>query len=217
MPLQPVLPDFPFSKWGLDFISPINPPSSVGQVFILTDRDYFTKWDKVVPLKHSTNDQVISFLENNIFSKFGLPLEIITDNGPSFISANMTQFLANLGVKNFTSSAYYPQGNGQAESTNKNMVRIVKRLIEDKPHQWHTLLTYALWVDQTTTKVNTGCTPFQLVYGQESLLPIELEISSLRLMLQIKELSSSDVSQRVNALLDLEEQRMFASDNIKKR
>jgi transposase InsO family protein len=54
---------------------------------------------------------VISFLENNIFSRFGLPLEIITDNGPTFISAKI-QVLDKLGVKHFTSSTYYPQGNG---------------------------------------------------------------------------------------------------------
>jgi hypothetical protein len=67
MPLQPLLPDFPFSKWGLDFIGSINPPSLAGQVFILIATYYFTKWDEFVPLKHSTDDQVISFLENNIF------------------------------------------------------------------------------------------------------------------------------------------------------
>jgi hypothetical protein len=44
MPLQHVLPDFPFSKWGLEFIGPINPPSSVGKFFILTTTYYFTKW-----------------------------------------------------------------------------------------------------------------------------------------------------------------------------
>jgi hypothetical protein len=37
MPLQPVLPDFPFSKWGLDFIGPINPPSSVGHVLYINN------------------------------------------------------------------------------------------------------------------------------------------------------------------------------------
>jgi hypothetical protein len=166
MPLQHVLPDFPFSKWGLDFIGLINPPSSVGKVFILTTTYYFTKWNEVVPLKHSQDEHVISFLETNIFSKFNIPLEIITYNGPTFIYANLTQFLAKLGVKHFTSSAYYPQGNGQAESTNKNMVIIIKRLIEHKPRQWHALLTYALWEDHTTTKVSTCCTPFQFVYGQ---------------------------------------------------
>jgi hypothetical protein len=56
MSLQPVLLEFPFSKWGLDFIGPINPPSLVGQVFILTATYYFTKCVEVVPLKHSTYD-----------------------------------------------------------------------------------------------------------------------------------------------------------------
>jgi hypothetical protein len=217
MSLRPVLPDFPFSKWGLDFIGPINPPSSTGQHFILIGTNYFTKWAEVVSLKHSTDDQVISFFKNNIFSKFGLLLEIITDNGPAFIYAKLTQFLTNLGVEHFTSSTYYPQGNGQAESTNKNLVRIVKRLIEDKPHQWHTLLTYSLWEDRTTTKVRTCFTPFHLVYGQEAIFPTELELSSLRLMLHVKELNYSDVSQRMNALLTLEEQRTFSLGNTKRR
>ena len=103
MLLQPVLPKFPFSKWGLDFIGLINPPSSAGHVFILTTTDYFTKWTEVVPLKHSQDEQVIYFLETNIFSRFGLPLEIITDNGLAFIYAKLAQFLAKLGVKHFTS------------------------------------------------------------------------------------------------------------------
>jgi hypothetical protein len=61
------------------------------------------KWTKVVPLKHSQDEKVISFLETNIYSIFDLTLEIITNNGPSFISAKMAQFLAKLGVKHFTS------------------------------------------------------------------------------------------------------------------
>jgi hypothetical protein len=217
MPLQPVLPDFPFSKWGLDFIGPINPSSSVGHIFILTTTYYFTKWTEVVPLKHAQDEQVISFLESNIFSRFGLPIEIISDNGPTFISGKLTQFLNKFGVKHFTSSTYYPQGNGQVESTNKNMVKILKKIINDKPRQWHTLLTYALWADRTTTKTSTGHTPFQLLYGQEAIMPVELELTSLRLALQAEELNSTDIPQRIHALLALEEQRSFALENLKKR
>jgi hypothetical protein len=64
--------------------------------------------------------------------------------------------------------------------------------------------------------VSTGCTPFQLVYDQESILPTEMELSSLRLMLQVEELNSSNISQRIIVLLALEEHRTFALDNIKR-
>ena len=63
MPLQPIIPDFPFSKWGLDFIGPINPPYFVGHVFILTNKYYFTKCTEAVPLKHKKDEQVIYFVE----------------------------------------------------------------------------------------------------------------------------------------------------------
>jgi len=165
MPLQPVHPDFPFSKWGLDFIGPINPPSSAGHVFILAATKYFTKWTEVVPLKHAQDEHVISFLESNIFSRFGLPLEIVSDNGPAFISSKFTQFLSKFGVKHFTSSTYYPQGNGNAKSTNKNLINFFKRIIDDKPRHWHTLLIYVLWVDRTITKSSNGHTPLKLLYG----------------------------------------------------
>jgi transposase InsO family protein len=156
-------------------------------------------------------------LESSIFSRFGLPLEIIYDNGPTFISAKFTQFLNKFGVKHFTSSTYYPQGNGKVESTNKNLIKILKKIINDKPHQWHTLLIYALWEDRTTTKTSIGHTPFQLLYGQEVVMPVELELNSLRLAMQDEELNSTNIPQRINALLALEEQRIHALENLKKR
>jgi len=75
------------------------------------------------------------------------------------------------------------QGNAQAESTNKNLIKILKRIIYDKPRQWHTLLTYALWADRTTTKSSTSHNPFQLLYGQESIMLVELELTSFILAL----------------------------------
>jgi hypothetical protein len=65
--------------------------------------------------------------------------------------------------------------------------------------------------------VSIGCTPFQLVYGQEAILPTEMELFSLRLMFHVKELNSFDVSRRMNELLALEEKMTFSLDNIKKR
>jgi hypothetical protein len=62
-------------------------------------------------------------------------------------------------MKHFTSSTYYPQRNKQAESMNKKLIEILKRIINDKPCQWHTLLTYTLWENRTTTNMS-GHTPF---------------------------------------------------------
>jgi hypothetical protein len=217
MPLLPVLLDFPFSKWGLYFIPPINPPSYAGHNFILTTTYYFTKWTDVFPLKNAHDEHVINFLESNIFSRFSLPLEIIYDNGPTFISAKFTQFLNKFGVNHFTSSTYYPQGNGKVDSKNKNLIKILKKIINENPHRWHTLIVYSLWADQTTTKTSIGHTPFQLLYGQEAIIPIKLELNSLRLALQDKELNSTSIPQIINALLSLEEQRRHALENLKKR
>jgi hypothetical protein len=113
-------------------------------------------------------------------------------------------------VKHFTSSTYYPHGNGQTESTNKNLFKILKKIIDDKPCQWHTLLMYALWEDQINTKSSTIHTPFQLLYGQEVIMHVELKLTSLRLVLHVEELNTTYISQRINALLALEEQRNHA-------
>jgi hypothetical protein len=108
MPLHPILPDFPFSKWGLEFVGPINHPSSTGHIFSLTAKDYFTKWIEVVPLKRAQYEQIIFFLETNIFSHFGLPIVIIFYNGLAFIFGKLTEIINKFGVKNFTSSTQYP-------------------------------------------------------------------------------------------------------------
>jgi hypothetical protein len=85
----------------LYFIEPINPSSFVGHIFILTATNYFTKWTEAVPFKHAQDEQIISFLESNIFSHFGLPIKIIYNNGPTFTFGKLTQFLNKFGVKHF--------------------------------------------------------------------------------------------------------------------
>jgi len=97
------------------------------------------------------------------------------------------------------------------------VIKILKRIIDDKPRQWHTILIYTIWSYRTTTKSSTGHTPFKLLYGQEVIILVDLEINSLRLALQVEELNSSNISQRIDALLALEEQIKHALENLRKR
>ncbi|HEX4851450.1 MAG TPA: transposase family protein, partial [Puia sp.] len=166
----------PFAQWDLDFIGVINPPSSAGHKFILTVTDYCTRWTEATYCKFSTTEVVIKFLEENIITRFGMPYSLVCDNGPAFSSLKFSKWAFEYGIILRFSSNYYPQGNGLAESTNKILLDIIKRLIAKSPREWNTLLRYALWVDRTKFKIALGSTPYHLVYGTNPILPVNLRI-----------------------------------------
>ena len=80
MPLQPQILIEPFEKWALDFIGPIHPPSQ-GKKYILVCTDYVTKWVEAKPLPRATEQTMVNFLFEEIFVRFGVPREIVTDQG----------------------------------------------------------------------------------------------------------------------------------------
>ena len=71
LPLQPIMVEGPFMKWGLDFIGEIHPASSAQQKWILTAIDYFTKWIEAIPTRNATDSVIIRFLEGHILSQIG--------------------------------------------------------------------------------------------------------------------------------------------------
>jgi transposase InsO family protein len=104
----------PFQKWGLYFIGEIHPHSNAQHKWILTAADYFTKWVEVIPTRNATDSTVISFLEENILSRFGCPRKIVIDNAQAFKSMAMIRFCQKYNIVLGHSMAYYPQGNGLA-------------------------------------------------------------------------------------------------------
>jgi hypothetical protein len=70
----------PFEQWGLDIIGEITPNSSQLHKYILTAIDYFTRWTKISLLKYVNENHVISFLEQNIITRFGIPSSLVFDN-----------------------------------------------------------------------------------------------------------------------------------------
>ena len=68
------------------------------------------------------------------------------------------------------------------ESSNKSLVRIIKKLLEGNKRAWHTKLKYALWADKISTKIAIGMTPFKLVYGAETIFPVSLDLPVMKLL-----------------------------------
>jgi transposase InsO family protein len=145
----------------------------------LVATDYFTKWTEVVPLRNMTHREVISFVQEHIIYRFGVPQTLTTDQGPSFMSHQFREFVESMKIKLLNSSPYYAQANGQAEASNKVLIMIIKKRIKENTRKWHEKLSKALWAHRTSRHGATKVTPFELVYGQEAVLPVEIGFQSL--------------------------------------
>jgi hypothetical protein len=156
---------WPFRGWRLYFIGEIHPGSSKGHRIILVATDYFTKWTEAVPLRHMTHWEVISFVLEHIIYRVGVPQTLTTDQGPSFMSHQFREFAESMKIKLLNSSPYYVQANGQAETSNKVLVKIIKKRIKDNPRRWHEKILEALWAHRTSRHGATKITHFELVYG----------------------------------------------------
>ena len=107
--------------------------------------DYFTKWTEAVPLKKITHKEVIECITDRIIHRFGIPQTLTTDQGTSFVSKEVREFVELYKIKLLNSSPYYVQANGQAEFSNKTLIKLIKKKIEENPRRWHEVLSEALW------------------------------------------------------------------------
>ena len=103
-----------------------------------------------IPLKVASSDVIIEFIDQFIIIRFGLPTTLMFDNASYVSRNNMIEFSLKRGFKLKYSANYYPQGNGLEKSTNKNLIRIIKRTVDQSQKNWHKSFTFSLWVDQIT-------------------------------------------------------------------
>ena len=130
-----------------------------------TQMDFDNHWlfhqvDRSHPFQNSTDLVITKFLETNILSKFGCPRKIITDNAVAFKSKRMVEFCHKYDITLGHFTAYYPQGNGLVGSSNKILVNIFKKLLEENKKSWHNKLVHALWVGRLTSQKSINMSPY---------------------------------------------------------
>jgi hypothetical protein len=177
--LHPIIKPWPFRRWALDFVGQIHPASSKGHRFMLVTMDYFMKWTEVVLLKNMMHREVIQFISEYIIHRFSILQTLTTNQGSSFMSHQVCDFAKSLKIKLLSSLPYYAQANGQDESSNKILIKLIKKKIEENPRRWREVLSEALWAHRISKHSATKVTPFKLVYGQEAILPIEVNLDAL--------------------------------------
>uniref|UniRef100_A0A803PYS8 Integrase catalytic domain-containing protein n=1 Tax=Cannabis sativa TaxID=3483 RepID=A0A803PYS8_CANSA len=106
-------------KWGMDIVGPL-PIAPAQKTFMLALTDYFSKWIEADSFAQVKDREVEGFVWKNIVCRFGLPQEIVADNGSQFISHKFRNFCEQWKIKLIFSTPRYPQSNGQAESSKKS-------------------------------------------------------------------------------------------------
>ncbi|CAN6712131.1 unnamed protein product [Malus baccata var. baccata] len=214
VPLNPVVKPWPFRGWVMDFIGQIYSAFSKGHTFIIVATDYFTKWVEASAVKSITSAAVKNFIETKILHRYGVPETIVTDRGPSFISKEVEEFASKYQIKMIQSSPYYPQSNGQAEASNKILVNIIKRMVIDSPEKWHEKLGNTLWAYRTSKRARTGTTHYALTFGQDAVLPMEINVSSVRIQNQFGLHSEEYIEAMCQGIEDLDVARIEALNQI---
>ncbi|MCO5584483.1 hypothetical protein L7F22_038411 [Adiantum nelumboides] len=162
------------------------------------------------PLPRTSNGKLYILVAIDYMTRFGTPLEIVSDNGPGFRKGLLTKLCEELKISHRHSTPYYPQSNGLVEKANGIIAGIIKKVVESKPKRWDDFLDGAIWAYRTTYRDATQFTPFHLVYGQEALQPVELNIPTIKLTGRQEKNNDEAWIDRLLSLVELEWKREAA-------
>jgi hypothetical protein len=132
------------------------------------------------------------------------------------MTCHFKDFAASLRIKLLNSSPYYTQANGQAEVSNKTLIGLIKKKIEEKLKRWHEVLFEALWAYIVSKHGAIKVTPFEMVYGHEAVLLVEINLSAYRVMHQDSLMAKEYRSAMMDGIDDLEESRLEALRELEK-
>ena len=128
--------DMPFKRVAVDIVGPIAPPSEAGRQYILSLVDYATRYPEAVSLKKITSEAVAEALLY-IYSRVGIPEEVLTNQGTQFMSECMQEVSRLLSIEGLTSTPYHPICKKLVERWNGTLKSMLKRLCQYQPKEWH--------------------------------------------------------------------------------
>ncbi|XP_036072769.1 uncharacterized protein lrfn4b [Oryzias melastigma] len=160
------IPTRPWSHIALDFVTGL-PPSS-GKTVIMTIVDRFSKAAHFVALpKLPSAAGTAALMLTHVFRLHGIPVDIVSDRGPQFVSQVWKAFCAAFGATASLSSGFHPQSNGQAERTNQDLEAALRCVCSHRQSSWSALLPWVEYAHNTLTSSASGLSPFECSLGYQ--------------------------------------------------
>jgi transposase InsO family protein len=131
-----------------------------------------TKWVEVEPVESCTKEVAVKFIYENIIIRFGCPLTLIRDQGTHFVNETIRILLVKIFINHIRTTAYHPQANRAVESFNKMLHKGLTNMCSINKDDWDEKIHAVLWAYRSAYKRLIGKTPFNLLYGQEVVIPL---------------------------------------------
>jgi hypothetical protein len=158
-PLHPwEFPEKPWQRLHIDLAGPF-----LNRMWLIV-MDAHSKWPEVFCLNNNAATLPIICRLRDCITRFGIPDQIVSDNGSQFTSQEFQEFCKSNGIRHSTSSVYHPRSNGEAE----RFVQTFKRsMSEAKGQDWELTLQRFLFTYRVTTHATTGSCPSELLQGRK--------------------------------------------------
>ena len=162
----------PFSRIAMDIIGPL-PRSSSGNWYVLVLCNYATCYPEVLSLRSIDAKHVAEQLIT-VFSRVGMPCEILTDQGSNFTSQLLAELYRLLHIHAIRTSPYHPQTDGMVDRFNQTLKAMLRKTIDEEGKDWDKLIPYLLFAYREVPQASTGFSPFELMYGRDVRGPLDV-------------------------------------------
>ena len=157
--------DTPFKRVAVDIVGPIEPRSERKSRYILTMIDYATRYPEAVALPGIETERVAEALME-MFSRVGIPDEMLTDCGSQFTTEVMKEVSRLLSLQQLTTAPYHPICNGLIERFHMTLKQMLLRMCAERPKDWNKYLPALLFTMREVPQESLGFSPFGLMYGR---------------------------------------------------
>lgn len=169
----------PFERIAIDVAGPF-PQTENGNKYILVAMDYFSKWPEVYAMPNQEATTVARVLVDNLVCRFGVPLELHSDQGRNFESNIFQELCRLLGIHKTRTTALHPQSDGMVERFNRTIEEYLSKVVERHQKDWDRHIPLLLLAYRASIHETTGQTPAKVVLGRDLRLPRDLVFGTPR-------------------------------------